>query len=100
NFSPRLALLFLPSENHSVRAVWSEAVRNPDLLETDAYWSYRAVGLSYQESGAPYPAADGLFQQLAISPGGLREERIRSRELGYYGTWWRHRLQFDIKLFH
>lgn len=99
NFSPRIALLFLPSRNHSFRVVWSEAVRTPDLFETDARWSYRATGLRERDTGAPYLADTGQFQLQAVSPDGLREERIRSRELGYYGSWWQRRLEVDLKLF-
>jgi iron complex outermembrane receptor protein len=98
NFSPRAALLFFPAEGHSFRAVYSEAVRTPDLFETEAYWSYQTKDLVYPD-GTPYATRNALFQQLAQAPDNLREERIRSRELGYYGNWWQHRLEVDLKWF-
>jgi iron complex outermembrane receptor protein len=103
-FSPRLALLYFPSENHSLRAVYSEAIRTPDLFETDAQWHYIARNISIA-SAVPLPSQ--LTSQIPSqqdlqtfsSPDHVRPERIRSRELGYYGLWWNRRLEWDIKLF-
>jgi iron complex outermembrane receptor protein len=49
------------------------------------------------------PVIDGQtranFQVRTLSPGDLKEEHIRSRELGYYSLWMNRRLALDIKLF-
>lgn len=100
NFSPRVALLFLPNDEHSFRAVYSEAIRTPDLFETDADWMYTAKNIS-QLNGAPIPqlGSTAVIPLRAVSPGTMREENISSRELGYYGLWLQRRLQTDIKAF-
>jgi iron complex outermembrane receptor protein len=100
NFSPRLALIFLPNEEHSLRAVYSEAVRTPDMLETEADWSYFAHNAA-QINGAPIPVLGPSFRlpYRALAPDNLHEETIRSHEIGYYGLWLNRRLQTDIKIF-
>lgn len=87
-FNPRGAVIFKPLEGHSVRAVYSEAVRTPDLYEDQAHTNLRARN--------PLPPYDqnltGLlgwdtpyFFITQRSPGNLDPEEIVSRELGYYG---------------
>lgn len=100
NFSPRLALLFLPSDEHSFRAVYSEAIRTPDLFELSANWSYTATNITTAE-WAPIPLLGSSIKipLRAVAPGTMREETIRSRELGYYGLWYKRRLQTDLKWF-
>src|SRR5690606_8623331 len=100
NFSPRLALLFLPNDEHSLRAVYSEAIRTPDLFETQANWSYNLTNAALA-SGGPIPVIGSSFRLpvSAVAPGDMREETIRSRELGYYGLWLDRRLQTDLKFF-
>jgi iron complex outermembrane receptor protein len=100
NFSPRVALLFLPNEHHTVRAVYSEAIRTPDLFETDADWSYTAKNVALAD-GTPVPVLGSTVKipLRAVAPGTFREENISSRELGYYGLWLDRRLQVDIKWF-
>ncbi len=100
NFSPRAALLFFPNENHSIRAVYSEAIRTPDLFETKADWSYNAKDVTFAD-GSPISFLGSTIKipLRAVSPGDLREETITSRELGYYGLWLNRRLQTDIKWF-
>lgn len=99
-FSPRLALIFLPNDNNSFRAVYSEAIRTPDLFETDSKWHYIARNLSLI---APVPLPLSVPNQVDLqtydSPEHLRPERIRSREIGYYGLWWNRQFEFDVKLF-
>jgi iron complex outermembrane receptor protein len=100
NFSPRLALLFLPSEEHSIRAVYSEAIRTPDMLETEANWSYYTRNATLA-NGGPIPVLGSSFRlpYTALAPEHFREETIRSHEIGYYGLWLNRRLQTDIKFF-
>lgn len=100
NFSPRAALLFFPNENHSLRAVYSEAIRTPDLFEVEADWSYTAKNVTLA-NGAPIPLLGSTVKipLRAVSPGNLREETITSHELGYYGLWLNRRLQTDVKWF-
>ena len=98
DFSPRLALLFLPSENHSIRVVYSEAIRTPDLFESHLKWHYIADNATTEPlASASYP--NRVITDTLYSPENIQPERIRSRELGYYSLWWNRRLEWDIKLF-
>ncbi len=96
-FSPRVALLFLPNENHSVRIVYSEAVRTPDLFERHLQWHYIAENAFTVPHQPVVP--NRVVTDTVYSPASIKPERIRSRELGYYSLWWNRRLEWDIKLF-
>lgn len=95
HFSPRVAVHYHFTPNHSIRAVYSEAVRTPDLLETSADWSYRITDIQ------PYvPGIDsGEYVIKATGNPDLRAERIASSELGYYGNFQQWGLQWDVKVF-
>jgi len=97
-FSPRLALLFFPNENHSIRAVYSEAIRSPDLFETQLRWHYIVNNLSTIPT-VPLPLPTQVDLPTLTVPGTAQPERIRSRELGYYGLWFARKLEFDLKLY-
>ncbi len=97
DLSPRAALLFLPNENHSIRLVYSEAIRTPDLFERKLKWHYVADNVVTTPAQATVPSR--VITDTLYSPEKLRPERIRSRELGYYSLWWKRRLEWDIKLF-
>ncbi|MEX0604424.1 MAG: TonB-dependent receptor [Marinobacter sp.] len=84
-FSPRLAANFQLAKNHTLRFVFSEAVRTPDAFEQSADWGYRATNI---EPAALYGGFEGQrvgpqFQ----APGTLREEHIISREISYFGQY-------------
>ncbi|MDH0292424.1 TonB-dependent receptor [Pseudomonas sp. GD04087] len=94
--SPRIALNYLITPRHSLRAVYSEAVRSPDMYENDVNWSYRVRNLSplaYGQSNAYYFAR-------AQGPGDLDQERMRSREIGYNGQFDELGLALDIKAYY
>lgn len=95
HFSPRVALNYFLTDHHSFRAVMSKAVRIPDLLETQADWTYTARDLQPVIDGH----TSGVFQARAVAPDGLHEETILSREFGYYGLWLDRRLEWDVKAF-
>ncbi|THG84474.1 TonB-dependent receptor [Pseudomonas sp. A-1] len=96
SLSPRLALNYLITPAHSLRAVYSEAVRSPDMFENYADWHYRVRDLR--------PAALGMGEALyfasARGTGELGQEHMRSRELGYHGHFADLGLNLDVKLFH
>ena len=94
SFSPRLAVHFFLHPNHSLRAVYSEAVRSPDMYENNAYWTYTPTNLS-----GP-PIASDEYYALAQGPGDLEQERMRSREIGYNGHIHQIGLSIDIKAFY
>lgn len=93
--SPRLAANIKLSNTQTLRMVWSTGTRTPDIQEQRANWSYR-----YTDAAPPVEGStEGRFYQSAVSPGGLRSERIRSFEVGYLASVPRLGLTFDAKLF-
>lgn len=94
-FMPRGALIWQPHPEHSFRAVYSEAVRAPDLFETEADWSYLVRGISPSVNGP----VDSYYPYTAQGNPNLEEERIQSREYGYYGRVSDWGLELDIKFF-
>ena len=96
SLTPRVALNYLITPSHGLRAVYSEAIRAPDMFENEANWSYRVRNLD--------PAAFGQrtarFFISASGPGNLDSERIRSHELGYNGRFASLGLSVDLKAFY
>lgn len=94
-FSPRVAANVRVSDNQSIRFVWSSGTRTPDVQEQRANWVYGASD--------PTPALPGIttprFYQSSKSPGGLKSERIDSREVGYLLNFPAFGLLFDAKVF-
>ena len=78
-YSPRFALLYQPSKNHTFRISGSVAFRPPNPLET--HTDQRNVFL---QSGFMIPA---------IGSRNLQAEKIVSYEAGYQGWYWNHRLR-------
>lgn len=95
SLTPRVALNYLISPAHGLRAVYSEAIRAPDMFENDARWQYRVRDPRPQ----PYGQSQALFFMTAQGPGNLEHERMRSYELGYNGRFARQNLSLDLKLF-
>ena len=96
SLTPRIAVNYLINPRHGLRAVYSEAIRSPDMFENNVNWSYRVTGLSspvYGQSSAQY------FVRTR-GPGNLDQEHMRSRELGYNGYFVDQALNLDIKLFY
>jgi len=96
SLTPRVAVNYLINPRHGLRAVYSEAIRSPDMFENNVNWSYRVTNLSpgaYGQSSAQY------FVKTR-GPGDLDKERMRSRELGYNGFFAEIGLNVDVKLFY
>ncbi|TDF77933.1 TonB-dependent receptor [Pseudomonas sp. H9] len=96
SLTPRLAVNYLITPRHGLRAVYSEAVRSPDMFENNVNWSYRVNNLTpgaFGQNSAQY------FVKTR-GPGDLEQERMRSRELGYNGYFADADLSVDIKLFY
>lgn len=93
-FSPRYAINWQFSDGHVLRAVYSEAVRTPDLLEDEASFRYQAVAVDAADA-----AYAGAFFQSGEGDGTAPTEEIVSRELGYYGRLDALRLTLDLRVF-
>lgn len=94
SLSPRLATHYFLRPDHSLRAVYSQAVRSPDMYENNAYWTYSPNNIS----GAP--TTGDVYYALAQGPGNLKQERMRSYELGYNGHFHHTGVMLDIKVFY
>ncbi|AZZ92033.1 TonB-dependent receptor [Hahella sp. KA22] len=93
-FSPRGAMFYHLTPNQTLRLVVSHAVRTPDTYEQSVAWSFVARDLD--------PPLDGETEArsfLIRSPGGLDNEKIVSREIGYYLNYPEWGLETDIKVF-
>ena len=95
SFSPRLAINYLFTPAHSIRAIYSEAVRSPDMFENHADWQYRVRDLRPTIG----QASSANFFLSAQGSGNLQQEKMRAFELGYNGYFAAERLSLDIKLF-
>jgi len=100
-FSPRLAMSYHLDDKNTLRLVYSEATRTPDIFEQFADW--RLVGQNY--SFNPYKDAYDeepnflTFYARAVSPGNLSSEKIKSTEIGYFYNDPSSFLEFDIRVF-
>lgn len=95
SFSPRLAVNYLFTPAHGLRAVYSEAVRSPDMFENHADWRYRVRDLRPALSSG----SNADFAITAKGSGELKQEKIEAYELGYNGYFAAQRVSVDIKLF-
>lgn len=96
SLTPRFAINYLINPRHGLRAVYSEAIRSPDMFENNVNWSYQVSNLrpsAYGQSSARY------FVKTR-GPGDLDQEHMRSRELGYNGYFAEWGLGLDVKLFY
>ena len=96
SLTPRVAVNYLINPSHGLRAVYSQAIRSPDMFENNVNWRYRVTHLppaAYGRSSARY------FVQTR-GPGNLDQENRRSREPGYNGFFAEWGLAVDVKLFY
>lgn len=96
SLTPRVAVNYLITPRHGLRAVYSEAVRSPDMFENNVNWSYTVKNLTPTAFGQQH----GEYFVKTRGPGDLDQERMRSRELGYNGYFSDIDLSMDIKLFY
>jgi len=96
SLTPRVAVNYLINPRHGLRAVYSEAVRSPDMFENNVNWSYRVTNL---KPGA-YGQSSARYFVRTRGPGDLDQEHMRSRELGYNGYFAEQGLAVDVKFFY
>ncbi len=93
NASPRLALNYRLSDDHYLRASYTEAYRTPAVFEERA-----DAAVLLQQPFAPFPAGT-VMDQIYYSDGNLRPEHMTSYELGFGSYSATHRVGYEIKLF-
>ncbi len=89
HISPRAALIYKLDNKQALRTGVSKAYRNPSVYEERGF--YR---LDDPFINLIYP--NGFYQ----ASGGLRSERIVSREIGYLGEFIEHGFSIDTRLYH
>ncbi len=92
--SPRVALIYQGSPEHTFRASASVAYRPPTLLETHA--DQRAV--TTLPTGVPVPTTFTTTTSIHGAPN-LDPEQIISYEAGYQGWYFKHRVRLRADLF-
>ncbi|HEX5278236.1 MAG TPA: TonB-dependent receptor [Fluviicoccus sp.] len=110
--SPRLAVNWRFAPTQSLRAVSSVAYRTPDLQESKSDWEFKV-----RAEDRSLSALDGAYFYIGQSPNGTMmcidspshyrvvcsdrapNEKIVSRELGYYGEFPAEHLQVDVRWF-
>lgn len=96
SLSPRVAANWTVDQHHTLRAIYVEATRTPDMFEESGQFGYTVRVLQTPVNGSDDFAR---FFQTSMAPGGLDPERIRSRELGVYGHYFSSQFSWDLKLF-
>nr|WP_269137607.1 TonB-dependent receptor [Pseudomonas sp. PGPR40] len=96
SLTPRVAVNYLINPRHGLRAVYSEAIRSPDMFENNVNWSYQVTNLR----PSAYGQTSARYFVKTRGPGDLEQERMRSRELGYNGYFAEWGLAVDVKLFY
>ncbi|WP_460141108.1 TonB-dependent receptor plug domain-containing protein [Pseudomonas sp. S2_E01] len=96
SLTPRMAVNYLINPRHGLRAVYSEAIRSPDMFENNVNWSYRVTNLQ----PAAFGQSSARYFVRTRGPGDLDKERMRSREVGYNGYFSEWGLAVDVKAFH
>jgi iron complex outermembrane receptor protein len=96
NFSPRLAVNTHITTNDTIRFIYSQAIRSPDL---------------YEQNGGAYLYIDNVVDganvlgditlpELGSGTGQLESEKIYSHEISYFGLYPSLNAKLDIKLFY
>jgi len=102
-FSPRLAANFTLNSRHALRFVYSQAVRTPDGFEQNPDWGYTLRNVRpaiYSDlEGRRVTTADAYEDLGWLTLGkDLREERIISREVSYFGQFPLERAMLSLEV--
>ncbi len=92
--SPRLGLNYHMG-SHTLRVLYSEAERLPDVLETDLMWNYYTRDWDRQIDGR----TEGPVFRTVTTNGSLDTEKNSSYELSLYGSIPQTAIEYDIKYF-
>lgn len=104
--APRLAFIYQPNYQHSLRIGASKATRTPVMFDEVGYYALDQT--LTVNGGEPLPnghpvsnvlGSDRLIDVEYFSPGGVESEEITSLELGWMMNLLNNRLTVDFKLF-
>ncbi len=94
-FSPRISFIHAINQQHKIRIGISKALRGPFIFETMGNQSY-AQELTV--GGSPIGAT--MFEQVLLGNENLKNEKIISREIAYYGNFLNSALLFNTRIFY
>jgi len=92
--SPRIALIHKLTEKHSLRFGISKATRSPFIAE-----EFGTQILRHDLTSGGIPLGTTLVDQQLIPNNNIDNEKIISREIGYYGRFFGDDLLFNVRLF-
>ena len=93
--SPRLSFTHAFNNQHKVRLGISQAIRSPFIYEELANVAYTQ---DLTIGGTPTPIT--LREQVILGNADLKNEKIISREIAYFGEFLKSSLLFNARLFH
>lgn len=93
--SPRLSYTHAFNNQHSIRLGISQAIRTPFIYEAEA-----DIRFSQDLTVGGTPVGITLLDQLILGNPDLKNERIISREIVYFGNFFNSALLFNARLFH
>lgn len=97
-FSPRISYHLKLTDTSSLRALYSQSHRSPDLHETDRQWQFT---VDYADSQVDYLGrSSGTVFRLAETKAELKEETIRTAEIGFAHSGFKSNSTYDIKAFY
>ncbi len=94
--SPRLSFAHAFNKQHKIRIGVSQAIRSPFIFEEKAN-SFYSKDLTI--GGVPVPGGT-IREQVYLGNSDLKNEKITSREIAYYGEFLNSSLLFNARLFH
>ena len=102
--SYRLATNYLASENHMFRFALNRSFRTPTLLEANQMGLLRYVREDECGPESTLPECNPLFRDIildagAISDPDIKNEELKSYEIGYAGYFMDRKLSLDMRLF-
>lgn len=95
-FSPRVALNAHITEQDTLRFIYSEAIRSPDLYEQDGKLIFTVKNARLSDNT---PLPDQVLP-VGIAESDLDYEKIYSNEISYMGLFPAINAQLDVKLYH
>ena len=102
--SYRLATNYLFSEDHMFRVALNRSFRAPTLLENNQMGLVRYVNPQECSSGSSAPECNPAFRDIILDAGGIsdtdiKNEELKSYELGYAGYFMDRALSLDMRLY-
>jgi len=94
-FSPRVSFIHAFNQQHKIRVGVSQALRGPFIFETMGDQNY-----SQELTAGGTPIGVNLYEQVLLGNKDLKNEKIISREIAYFGEFLNSALLFNSRIFY